>query len=345
MRTDLFDFHLPQDQIAQQPLPRGSARLLVLRRETGCVEHRRVDDLPELLSPSDSLVMNDTLVTARRVTAVRDTGLSAEVLLLRQTGPITWEALVRPGRGFQTGRSVTLQGPGGATLSVRVAGSTAEGGRVLVFDDPLEAVKVATWGEVPLPPYITSSLGPERDAEYQTVYAAKPGSAAAPTAGLHFSKELLQELSRRGIRQHTVTLTVGVGTFRPVKADDVEMHTMHSEPVSLTAETASALNATTGRIVAVGTTSVRVLETAAADVPSGSAERVQPFTGETCIFIRPGYQFRAVDALLTNFHLPKSTLLMLVCAFAGLDPVMAAYREAVAMGYRFFSFGDAMLIV
>lgn len=349
MRTDLFDYELPPEQIAQFPVPRGESRLLVLHRNDARIEHRRFPDLLDYLRAGDTLALNDTRVTARRLEARRESGRPAEVFLLRPVGERGWEALVRPGKSLLPGKTVALVASDtGEEILAGITAVTEAGGRILELPDTLSRDRLASWGVTPLPPYIRQALPPDQEARYQTVYAQQGGSAAAPTAGLHFTPELLAETRARGIGQVTMTLNIGIDTFRPVKTEEIEAHEMHGETVSLSAAAAGALNATRGRIVCVGTTCVRTLESAALrSIETGTAgkSRVAPFTGETRLFITPGYHFRAVDALLTNFHLPRSTLLMLVSAFAGRELVLRAYGEAVREGYRFFSFGDAMLIL
>jgi S-adenosylmethionine:tRNA ribosyltransferase-isomerase len=350
MRTDLFDYHLPPELIAQTPGRRGESRMLVLHRNAGRIEHRQFTDVLEYLSPADLLVLNDTRVTARRLYAVREGGGQAEVLLLRPVDDRIWEALVRPGKGLKPGRTLTFTDPDsdGIPVPARVVGTTPEGGRLLEFVSSQQRDRMANWGVAPLPPYITMPLPAAEENRYQTVYARNPGSAAAPTAGLHFTDEILAQATRMGVNQTFVTLNIGIDTFRPVRADDIEAHEMHGETVTVSAEAASDINATTGRVIAVGTTSVRSMEAAAVKLvltdPSAK-RRVTAFSGQTHLFITPGYSFRGVDAIITNFHLPKSTLLMLVSAFAGHDLMMHAYAEAVRERYRFYSFGDAMLIL
>ncbi len=350
MRTELFDYTLPPERIAQTPAPRGESRLLVLHRATGKIEHRRFADLLGYLRAGDTLVLNDTRVTARRLEARRDNGQSAEVLLLRPVGETCWEALVKPGKALKPGRTLQiLRDPIAAeSVMARVAATTPEGGRLLEFVDRETRDRLAAWGVAPLPPYIHTPLPPEQEARYQTVYAAQDGSAAAPTAGLHFTPELLARAEAQGVRLAHLTLHVGVGTFRPVRTEEIEAHEMHAEMVSLSADAAQIINATPGRVFAVGTTSVRSLESAALPHASGDTAlraAVRPYCGETRLFITPGYRFRVVEGLITNFHLPRSTLLMLVSAFAGREAVLRAYEEAIREEYRFFSFGDAMLIV
>ncbi len=347
MRVDEFDYSLPQELIAQVPLERrDESRLLVLDRSTGRTEHKRFHDVKEFLRPGDVLVVNDTRVIPARMHGRRKTGGKVEVLLLRDLGGDDWECLVKPGQKVRTGDEFIIPDPKSAGREVVLAGKvlrrTAYGGRVVHWDydgrweDALRRV-----GQVPLPPYIKVPLtDPSR---YQTVYAKIPGSSAAPTAGLHFTPELLGEIEKMGVLLEAVTLNVGLGTFRPVKEETVEAHVMHEEYFEISEETARAITQVRkegGRLFAVGTTVVRCLE-------SSSTEdgRVIPFRGETGLFIYPPYRFKVVDRMITNFHLPKSTLLMLVAAFAGKENVLNAYEEAVALRYRFFSFGDAMLII
>jgi len=347
MRLADFDFHLPQDRIALRPAdPRDSARLLTVAAE-GTLGDRRVRDLPDLLRAGDVLVFNDTRVIPARLSGERDrAGLTVPVqaTLLKRLAPDRWTALMKPGKRLRPGDRVTF-GSGDAALAATVMDKGEDGAVTLVFDlagGALDAA-VARAGVMPLPPYI-AALRPEDEQDrrdYQTVYARNDGSVAAPTAGLHFTPELLEALAARGIERAFVTLHVGAGTFLPVKTDAVADHKMHAETGEISAETAEALNAARaagGRIVCVGTTSLRLLESA-----TDESGVVRPFAGETDIFITPGYRFRAADMLMTNFHLPKSTLLMLVSAFAGMDATRAAYAHAVASGYRFYSYGDAGL--
>lgn len=336
MRTADFDYVLPAGCIAQTPLePRDSARMLVLDRTDGSIQHAHVRDLPSFLSAKDCIVLNDTRVLPARLVGRRESGGLAEILLLRKRGDGCWEALAKPGRRLKTGQRVLF---GDGAVVAEITGELAEGLRLVRLSDDAAALKL---GAMPLPPYITAPLGdPER---YQTIFARHTGSAAAPTAGLHFTSELLQRLEEAGIGRAFVTLHVGLDTFRPVAEDDPASHPMHSEWFHVPTETALRLNAIRsagGRVVAVGTTSVRTLESACTEQGT-----FVPKTEETRLFIRPGYRFHGVDVLLTNFHLPKSTLLMLVSAFAGRELVLDAYRVAIEQGYRFFSFGDAMLIL
>lgn len=341
MKLDEFDYELPESAIAQTPAePRDSARLLVLHRYDGRLEHRRFRDLPDYLSPGDALVLNDTRVIPARLIGRREgSGGRVELLLLRRLERDRWETLARPGRKARPGQWLEF---GDGRLRARILDVTPVGGRAVefayagVFETVLDDL-----GRMPLPPYIHADLAdPER---YQTVYARHSGSAAAPTAGLHFTPELLQRIAAAGVHVVYLTLHVGLGTFRPVEVEDIADHTMHAEYFHVPAAAANRLNAVRaagGRVIPVGTTALRTLETVAA--PDG---RIQPGEGWTDIFIYPGCRFRATDALVTNFHLPRSTLLMLVSALAGRERILAAYAAALAAGYRFFSFGDAMFIM
>lgn len=337
MRTDDFDYDLPPDLIAQHPVPRGSARLMVLDRSAAEPSATTFDCLPLYLRPGDTVVLNDTRVTARRVEAL---GLArgGEALLIRPVGDDAWAALVRPGRAFRVGATVTLAGPDGEPVVARVERVEPDGSRILCFPGRRERDLMCRAGVVPVPPYIHERLKDEDD--YQTVYAREGGSAAAPTAGLHFTEEMLDRVVAAGAGLVRLTLHVGVDTFRPVKSEHAEHHTMHGEWYELGEEAADAVNATTGRVVAIGTTTVRALESAA--IGDG---RVRAGAEETRLYITPGYRYRVVTAMFTNFHLPRSTLLMMVSAFAGYERTMAAYRMAVRERFRFYSFGDAMLIL
>lgn len=353
MRVDLFDFDLPEDRIALRPAsPRDSARLLVVRPGRG-FEDRIVRDLPGLLAPGDALVFNDTKVIPTRLSGIRRRGEAAahiEATLHRREGTDRWRAFVKPAKRVAAGERIRFghdaQGRLSGSLRATVA-EKGEGGEVLlVFDlaGPALDEAIAATGHMPLPPYIAARRGEdERDrSDYQTVYAREEGAVAAPTAGLHFTPELMGALDERGIGRHFVTLHVGAGTFLPVKADDTEAHRMHSEWGLVSAQTAEALNearARGGRIVAVGTTSLRLIESAACEDGTLAA-----WSGGTDIFITPGYRFRAVDVLMTNFHLPRSTLFMLVSAFSGLETMKAAYAHAIEAGYRFYSYGDSSLL-
>lgn len=352
LRTDDFAYDLPPELIAQEPLAeRDASRLLVLDRRTGAVAHDRFRNLGAYLRAGDLLVMNDSRVRPARVWAVKPSGGRLELLILRPAADGGWETLVKPGRRAPVGTTFTLANRDGQIGETPVHGEVLakepDGITRIRVDGPLDPA-LARLGEMPLPPYIHRRL-PEADTErYQTTYARVTGSAAAPTAGLHFTPALLDELRAGGIRTATVTLHVGLDTFRPVTEEDPTAHPMHAEWYTVSAETAAAITATQragGRVVAVGTTSVRVLESVAAAPGGWEAATEHGAEGWTRLFIRPGYTFRAVDALITNFHLPGSTLLMLVSAFAGRERVLAAYAEAVRERYRFFSFGDACLML
>ena len=334
-----FDYYLPEELIAQTPAPiRDHSRLLVLGRKDGQIAHRSFYELIDYIQPGDTLVFNDTkVIPARLIGAKQDTGGKVEVFLLNRLTGDTWEALVKPGKKARPGSVIRFSDE----LSCEIISVTEFGGRVVrfVFDGVFETI-LDRLGETPLPPYIHEKLADKE--RYQTVYARERGSAAAPTAGLHFTPELLDRIKEKGADLAFVTLHVGLGTFRPVSVDDISQHVMHREYYSVSPETADIINRTKergGRVIAVGTTSVRTLESVAVN------GKVPPGSGWTEIFIYPGYQFKMVDGLVTNFHLPKSTLLMLISALAGRDNILAAYREAVAERYRFFSFGDAMLII
>lgn len=341
MKTSDFYYDLPENLIAQTPMePRDHSRLMVCRRDTGTLEHRRFYDLPEYLKNGDVLVVNQTkVIPARLLGEKEDTRVPVEFLLLKRLNKDEWEAIVRPGRRLKPGVMVSF---GGGLLRAEILGSVEEtGGRtVRFFYDGVFEELLGKLGEMPLPPYIHEKL--EQKDRYQTVYARQEGSAAAPTAGLHFTPELLGRIRGMGVDIVPILLHVGLGTFRPVKVESIETHVMHSEYYEVTKEAAERINAARmsgGRIVCVGTTSVRTLETAADE--NGI---IHPGSGDTSIFITPGKAFRAVDALVTNFHLPESTLLMLISAFMGRERALEAYRIAVREKYRFFSFGDAMLI-
>lgn len=335
-----FYFDLPRELIAQDPLEdRASSRLLVLDRNTGAVSHHGFREIVDYLHPGDCLVLNNTKVIPARLLGEREgTGAHVEVLLLKRRGGDVWETLVRPGKKCRPGTELTF---GDGLLRARVLEMVEEGNRLIRFEyQGIWEEVLDRLGEMPLPPYITHKLK-DRD-RYQTVYARYEGSAAAPTAGLHFTGDLLEQIAARGVHVAYVTLHVGLGTFRPVKEDNVLEHHMHSEAYEVTAAAADTINHARqagGRIVCVGTTSCRTVESAADE--NG---RVRPCSGNTDIFIYPGYRFKVTDALLTNFHLPESTLLMLVSALAGRENVLAAYEEAVRERYRFFSFGDAMFL-
>jgi S-adenosylmethionine:tRNA ribosyltransferase-isomerase len=350
-----YDYQLPPERIAQNPVePRDSARLLAIESATSH-SHRIFRELPDLLSPGDLLVLNDTRVIPARLYGVKPSGGAVEVLLLEEKSNHCWLALVKPGKRLPLGATIQFSASpefeGNISLSATVLDrDEATGGRLLQFDVPpgvflLDLLE--KFGRVPLPPYITEfeamndSPAETLRQRYQTVYACHPGSAAAPTAGLHFTEDLLQRLDERGIDRAFVTLHVGVGTFRPVEAEDITTHQMHGEWAKVPPETVERIRQTQargGRVIAVGTTAVRSIESAARD------GELQPFCGKTELFIYPGYQWRVVDGLITNFHLPKSSLLMLVSAMLGRERLLQLYQEAIDRQYRFFSFGDAMLI-
>lgn len=339
MKKSDFYFELPAELIAQTPLDRRDAsRLMILNKDTGEIKHRHFYELPEILREGDCLVLNDSRVLPARLFGNRKSGGMVEVLLLRELGDDKWECLTRPGRKTRPGAELSF---GDGELSAVVQEVVSDGNRIIEFKyDGIFLEVLERLGRMPLPPYIKAEL---QDKErYQTVYSREPGSAAAPTAGLHFTKPLLEKISGMGVNVCFITLHVGLGTFRPVKEDEITEHEMHSEFCIIPAETARMITQTKrdgGRVVCVGTTSCRTLESFAND--DGS---IKAGSGWTDIFIYPGYRFKCVDALVTNFHLPESTLIMLVSAIAGRDNVLAAYREAVEEKYRFFSFGDAMFI-
>jgi S-adenosylmethionine:tRNA ribosyltransferase-isomerase len=342
--TSAFEFELPQSRIARFPQERrDESRLLALGRGDGALSHRVFRDLADLIPAGDALVLNETRVFPARLLGRRQGGGAGEVLLLNPVGsgeePL-WEAMVRPGAKLKPGRTLEVS----EALSVEIVDSTADGTRVVRLVTPL-AVEEALdrYGRIPLPPYMERAAEAADLERYQTVYARERGSVAAPTAGLHFTGPLLEALEGKGVRLVRLVLHVGAGTFRPVEVEDPAEHRMHSERYQVSAESARMLNevrAAGGKLWAVGTTVTRTLETV-----TGADGVVRAGAGETALFIRPPYRFKAVDHLITNFHLPRSTLLMLVAAFAGYEPVMRAYREAIATGYRFYSYGDAMVIV
>lgn len=341
MKTSDFYYDLPEELIAQDPLTdRASSRLMLLDRKSGERRHTDFHHIIDYLQKGDCLVINDTkVIPARLIGEKEGTGGKVEVLLLKRKENNRWETLVKPGKKARPGARIVF---GGGLLKAEVLEVVSDGNRMIqfsyegIFEEILDKL-----GQMPLPPYITHELKDKN--RYQTVYAKYEGSAAAPTAGLHFTEELLQEIGRKGIQVARVTLHVGLGTFRPVKVEDVTKHHMHTEYYRVTKEAADMINGTKeagGRVICVGTTSCRTIESAADE-----AGRVRPVEGDTSIFIYPGYRFRVLDGLITNFHLPESTLLMLVSALAGKDSVMEAYKEAVEKKYRFFSFGDAMFII
>lgn len=341
MKTADFDYDLPKELIAQDPLSdRSSSRLMVLDRKSGAISHRHFSDIGDYLRAGDCLVLNNTRVIPARLYGVRqETGGHVELLLLKRVDGDTWESLVRPGKKCRVGTKLSF---GDGRLLAEVVDVVADGNRLIRFSyDGIFEEILDSLGEMPLPPYITHKLQDRN--RYQTVYAKYDGSAAAPTAGLHFTPELLDSLRERGISVVEITLHVGLGTFRPVKVEEIADHRMHSEYYEISEEAAKLVNRTKesgGRIISVGTTSTRTLESVA-----DADGHISAGSGWTDIFIYPGYSFQVVDGLITNFHLPQSTLLMLVSAFAGREQVLAAYEEAVRERYRFFSFGDAMLVV
>lgn len=341
MKTSDFFYNLPENLIAQTPLePRDSSRLMVLHRDSDAIEHRHFYDVIDYLDEGDTLIVNDSRVIPARIYGTKDdTGAKIEFLLLRQIDGSRWETLVKPGRKAKIGASFTF---GGGLLKARVIDVTDDGNRIVDLSCEGNNVYAALdkIGQMPLPPYITEKL--EDQERYQTVYSNELGSAAAPTAGLHFTNELLDKIKAKGVNIGYVTLHVGLGTFRPVKVDDVTKHKMHSEHYEVPAETAELIKATKAagkRVIAVGTTSCRTLESVAAQ------GEIRACDGFTDIFIYPGFEFKVLDGLITNFHLPESTLIMLVSAFYGYDKAMKAYETAVREEYRFFSFGDAMIIL
>ncbi|MDB4873598.1 MAG: S-adenosylmethionine:tRNA-ribosyltransferase-isomerase [Gemmatimonadetes bacterium] len=340
-RTSDYDFELPEEQIAQRPLERRDAsRLMVVDRASGTISHRTFGDIAELLEPQDVLVVNRTRVMRARLLGTRASGARAEILLLKPLGEGRYEAMVNPGGKLKPGRRVDIA-PG---FSVEIVEITERGTRIVRLESELPVDDaIERFGRVPLPPYIERPDAPEDAERYQTVFAREAGSVAAPTAGLHFTTDLLAALAALGVARAEVLLHVGAGTFKPVEVEDPAQHVMHEEWYSVSDETAATINARRaagGRAWAVGTTSVRTLESAA--TPEGL---VRAGDGDTRIFLRPPYAFRAVDRVVTNFHLPRSTLIMLVAAFAGYDLTMRAYRTAVDAGYRFYSYGDAMAIL
>lgn len=341
MKKSDFNYDLPKELIAQTPVtPRDSSRLLVMNRQSGALLHKRFFNLPEFLNKGDCLILNDTRVLPARIYGTKkETGAVVEFVLLRQHSATAWEAIAGPGKKAKTGAEFVFSNE----LSCRVTDVLPDGSRMIDFSFEGNFYEVLDRvGEMPLPPYITEKLNDKE--RYQTVYSKETGSAAAPTAGLHFTKELLEKISESGVNIGYVTLHVGLGTFRPVKADNVEDHKMHSEHYYMPKETAELINRTKccgGRVICVGTTSCRTIESVATRFDG----EIKQCSGDTDIFIYPGYKFKCMDGLVTNFHLPESTLIMLVSAFAGYDNTMSAYKTAVEEKYRFFSFGDAMLIL
>jgi S-adenosylmethionine:tRNA ribosyltransferase-isomerase len=338
MRTSEFDFDLPEDQIAQHPLPRGTSRLLVVE-PSGRNSGKKITDLPDLLDAGDLLVLNNTKVLPARLSAWREqTGGRLEILLLQKHSDTEWEVMVRPARRAKPGKHFILSDQ----ISVEILTKSDEGRVTVEFSEPI-APHLDHIGHVPLPPYIRRADADSDRIDYQTVFASRPGAIAAPTAGLHFTDQLLSRIRAAGIRTAELTLHVGAGTFKPVKVDQIDFHKMESERFDLPAATVTAIEQTQdqgGRVIAVGTTVVRALESAALDLGG----KLEANRGSTELFITPGFEFSVVDRLLTNFHLPRSTLLMLACAFAGKNRVLTAYEKAVEQEYRFYSYGDAMLL-
>ena len=344
-RSDYY-YDLPKELIAQDPLEdRSSSRLLVVNRETGARTHKIFKDIIEYINPGDCLVLNNTKVIPARLLGQREkTGGAVELLLLKRISGTDWETLVRPGKSCKPGQRLVF---GDGLLKAEILDVIEGGNRIVRFEfDGIFEEVLDKLGEMPLPPYITHKLAdPTR---YNTVYAKFDGSAAAPTAGLHFTPELLKKLEEKGVKLAYVTLHVGLGTFRPVKEDVITDHKMHTESYEVTPETAKVINDTKaagGRVICVGTTSCRTVESSAVKNPDGDGYIVKPGSGDTDIFIYPGYEFKIMEGLITNFHLPESTLVMLVSAFAGREKVLEAYEEAVRERYRFFSFGDACLFI
>ena len=341
MKLSDFDYDLPPELIAQHPLePRDHSRLMVIDRQTRDIQHRLFYDIADFIGEGDTLVFNNSRVIAARLRGkIFGSDKNAEILLLKQLAPGTWETLVRPGRRLPAGSSVTISGrenDRNIEITARIMVRHEDGTRVVEFSD---AAMLDRLGEMPLPPYIKARLD-DRE-RYQTVYAEIKGSAAAPTAGLHFTPALLEKIKATGANLAFITLHIGLDTFQPVRAEDPSHHQIHSEFGCINAETARLLNQTKKagkRVIAVGTTSVRLIEAAS------SGGQVQPFDGQVGLFILPGYQFKSIDAVITNFHLPKSTLLMMISAFAGREFILDCYKKAIGEGYRFYSFGDAMLI-
>ncbi|ODN31187.1 tRNA preQ1(34) S-adenosylmethionine ribosyltransferase-isomerase QueA [Fervidobacterium thailandense] len=336
---EAYDYHLPEELIAQEPVePRDASRLMVINRKTGTIEHRIFREIVEYLIPGDTMVFNVSKVIPARLVGRKSTGAKVEVLLLEKLGEGVWKCLVKPGKAIKDG-TVLIFGEAQDSLMAKCLGRAEEGTRILEFSAKSDS-EIFSFGQVPLPHYIKNqSIDFQR---YQTVYAKNEGSVAAPTAGLHFTPELIERIKKKGVNIAEITLHVGIGTFRPVKAKDIREHKMHEEFYVVPKETVQVINETKksgGRIIAVGTTSVRTLETIAR-LPLADS-----YSGKTDIFIYPPFEFKLVDALVTNFHLPKSTLLMLVSAFAGYDLTMKFYNLAVAERYRFFSFGDACFII
>ncbi len=335
-RLSDFDYDLPESFIAQSPLAdRAASKMLCVDRRSGAISHRVFRDLPRILQPGDLLVLNDTRVTAKRLKGRKPSGGEVEALLLKEIETGRYEALLKPAKRLQNSAKIVFDGD----LIAEVVDTAPGGGRVLQFEPGDGLAEKLLWiGTIPLPPYIHEEL---RDSErYQTVYALTGGSSAAPTAGLHFTPELIEDLKSRGVEFANVTLDVGIDTFRPVTSENLDEHEMHGENFTIPAKTADAIRACNGRVIAVGTTSVRALETAAIGPRS-----VEHGSRISKLFIRPGYEFKVIDGMLTNFHMPRTTMLLMISAIAGNGPIRAAYAEALSNGYRFLSFGDSMLIL
>ena len=345
MRVSDFDYHLPEELIAQKPADRrDESRLLVVDRKKGTVSHKHFYDILEYLSPGDCLVINDSKVLPARLFGEKvETGAKIEFLLIKRIEGDTWETMVRPGRRLKEGDRVSF----GTDFTAEIVGRGEDGTRIVRFDyEGIFMERLEEIGSMPLPPYIERPAAAEDKDRYQTVYAREEGSVAAPTAGLHFTEELLQKIKDKGVNIARVTLHVGIGTFRPVKVDRVEDHHMHFEEYEISEQAAELINETKksgGRIISVGTTATRTLESSA--VMGDFGWRIQAGEGSTGIFIYPGYEFKFIDSLITNFHLPKSTLMMLISAFYDREKILEIYNEAVAEKYRFFSYGDAMLLI
>jgi len=340
MRTSDFDYVLPEELIAQEPLEdRAAARLLVIHRETRELRHARFRDIGQYLRPGDVLVINDTRVSSFRLRGHRPTGAAVEALVLERVKGNVFRALMKPGRRLRAGDDVVF----GEDLRGRVVERLDDGSRILELEGEDVDAAIHRHAETPLPPYIKKPLNASE--RYQTVYSAHEGSTAAPTAGLHFTKEVLDGLQADGVKVVTVTLHIGASTFRPIRTEDVDTYELTAERVSITPEAAEAINSANGRVIAVGTTSTRTLEASGLQAAAMGKGKVAPMDGETALFIKPGHQFRVVDGLLTNFHMPRSTLFILVSALAGRETLLKAYGEAIRERYRFLSLGDAMLII
>jgi S-adenosylmethionine:tRNA ribosyltransferase-isomerase len=341
VKTSDFDYHLPVELIAQTPLePRHASRLLILDRNSGRIQHSTFFDIDRWITPRDLVIINQTRVIPARIHAIKPTGGRVELLLLKKIDELTWETLVGGKRISEGMRLKVENGPSCLVLSM-----IGRSGRIIHFEESIETFLATGAGEMPLPPYIHTRL--ENAERYQTIYAREPGSTAAPTAGLHFTEALMGNLKKKGVHFSEVTLHIGLDTFAPVTEEDPQQHAIHSEWCELPPETARAINQTrqaSGRVIAVGTTCVRVLESAPVKQIQGKKPEILTFSGETRLFILPGHTFQAVDAMITNFHLPRSTLIMLVSAFTGRERLLQAYQEAIREEYRFYSFGDAMFI-